>query len=122
MNEKIMIVDDEITILEILNVILTKDSYNVSMFNSSKKALIAAKNEAFDLFLIDLGLPGLDGLSLIKKLRKLNNAAKYVIMTGNLEPEVEKDIELLETTTVIQKPFTLKQIRSFVKRQLYKNC
>ena len=68
--EKILVVEDEATILELIQYNLTKEGYQVSCVASGEKGLEAARAGNPDLVLLDLMLPGLDGLDVCKELKR----------------------------------------------------
>lgn len=67
--ERILVVDDEEDILELVNYNLAKEGYVVSCVTSGEDALTAAKSTLPDLIILDLMLPGVDGLDVCRILR-----------------------------------------------------
>ena len=64
--ERILIVDDEEDILELVRFHLAREGYQVTLAVTGEEALKKAKREAFDLIVLDLMLPGLDGLEVAR--------------------------------------------------------
>ncbi|HDK7157497.1 TPA: response regulator transcription factor [Clostridium botulinum] len=73
MNYKILIVDDDKTIVEFLQIFLIKEGYEVSISYNGEEALYKIKNEKFDLILMDIMMPKIDGFEAIKIIRKFTN-------------------------------------------------
>ncbi|KOR25302.1 response regulator transcription factor [Clostridium sp. L74] len=73
MNYKILIVDDDKTIGEFLQIFLIKEGYEVSISYNGEGALYKIKNEKFDLILMDIMMPKIDGFEAIKIIRKFTN-------------------------------------------------
>ncbi|AVQ38346.1 response regulator transcription factor [Clostridium sporogenes] len=73
MNYKILIVDDDKTIVEFLQIFLIKEGYEVSISYNGEGALYKIKNEKFDLILMDIMMPKIDGFEAIKIIRKFTN-------------------------------------------------
>ncbi|NFV13500.1 response regulator transcription factor [Clostridium sp. FAM 1755] len=73
MNYKILIVDDDKTIVEFLQIFLIKEGYEVKFSYNGEEALNKIKNEKFDLILMDIMMPKIDGFEAIKIIRKLTN-------------------------------------------------
>ena len=67
--ERILVVDDEEDILELVRYNLAKEGYHVAGALTGEDALQKARSESFDLIVLDLMLPGIDGLEVTKKLK-----------------------------------------------------
>ena len=83
--DKILIVDDDYLILDqVKNILSTKDR-NVSFVAKSEFALIRIEKEQFDLLLLDVNMPGINGIELLKKVRskKLYNNVPVIMITGD---------------------------------------
>lgn len=70
MNEKILVVDDEHDIADLLEVYLQNENYIVYKFNSAKDALTCIEQEELDLAILDIMLPNISGFSLCQKIRE----------------------------------------------------
>ncbi len=68
--ENMLVVDDEEDILELLRYNLAKNGFNVTTATSGEDALKTTKTKTFDIILLDLMLPGIDGLDVCKELKK----------------------------------------------------
>ena len=75
--ERILVVDDEEDILELVRYNLVREGYHVAGTLSGEEALRKARSEAFDLIVLDLMLPGIDGLEVTKKL-KANDKTRHI--------------------------------------------
>jgi DNA-binding response OmpR family regulator len=86
--KKILIIEDELSYLKLLREQLVKNGYEVSEAKDGKKGLAAAKSQHPDLILLDLGMPEMDGMTVLTELRKdtYGNSAKVIILT-NLDPD-----------------------------------
>lgn len=87
---KILIVDDEKDYSDVLALILESEGYQVSKCNIPKNALSLIQNENFDLVLSDLIMPEMDGVTLLKEMKKLDPDLCFIIMTayGTIENAV----------------------------------
>ena len=81
---KILIVDDDKNLLDVLNYNLVKEGYTVVTAENGIKALELARKEKPDLIILDIMLPGLDGLELCRILRK-EMAVPILILTAKVE-------------------------------------
>lgn len=118
--EKILVVDDEEDILELVRYNLSKERYRVSIALSGEIALQKAKEERPDLILLDLMLPGLDGLTVCRELKRdpLTSSTPIVMLTAKGE---EADIVVgleLGADDYIVKPFSPRVLQARIKAVL----
>lgn len=87
----ILIVDDDPHILRTLEIMLKEDGYNVSVALSGEQAINIIKNHDIDLAFIDLQLPGMNGLDVLKFIKQTGNKCHVIIITayGSIESAVE---------------------------------
>jgi len=102
---RIAIIDDEQDILNILERYLTKNGYDVETFSNPQSGLSSVQSGNYDLLLLDIMMPVLDGLSLLKSLYESKNPTKVVMMTAF--DTLEKSIEAHKfgASNYITKPF-----------------
>jgi two-component system phosphate regulon response regulator PhoB len=118
--EKILVVEDEENIQELIRYNLTKEGYQVSCALSGEKGLDAARTENPDLVLLDLMLPGLDGLDVCKELKRdaATQAIAVIMVTAKGdETDIVTGLEMGADDYVI-KPFSPKILLSRVKAVL----
>lgn len=120
MNEKVLIVDDELNILELLDFNLKKEGYEVLRADSGEKAVALLEQERPDIVLLDQMLPGLDGLGVLKKMRANESMSDIpVIMVTARSEEIDKIIGLeLGADDYITKPFSMRELLARVKALL----
>ena len=119
-SKTILVVDDEEDILELLDYNLTKEGYRVLRAASGEKALELAKTERPDLIVLDLMLPGLDGLEVCKHLRADRSTADIPIVMLTAKGE-EADIVLgleLGADDYVTKPFSPRVLTARVRAVL----
>jgi len=102
---KIAIIDDEQDILNILERYLIKQGYQVETFSNPKNGLSAVKDGSFDLLLLDIMMPILDGISLLKDLYNSNNSTKVIMMTAFDTLERSLEAHKYGASNYITKPF-----------------
>ena len=115
---KILIIDDEKTILDVLSGALTQEGFKTETAETAKEALTKARNEVFDVFLIDIKLPDITGVELIKHLQKMWPESIKIMMTG--DPSVENAIDSLNkgANSFLIKPFEITDLLKTVKNNL----
>ena len=79
---KILVVDDEESMRYFLNRSLKRKGYLVSTVESGEEALTAVENDPPDLILLDLHLPGMDGIEVLRELRRRETLPQVLLMTG----------------------------------------
>jgi two-component system response regulator VanR len=117
MSEKILVVDDEPEIANLVELYLQNENFTVFKFYTAQEALACIENTTLDLALLDLMLPGVNGLSICQKIRE-----KYtypVIMLTAKAAETDKITGLtLGADDYITKPFRPLELVARVKAQL----
>jgi len=118
--EKILIVDDERDILKMLDYNLKKEGFRVISASDGEDAIDSALKERPDLIVLDLMLPGLDGLEVCKTLKKENKTANIpIIMLTAKAQETDKIVGLeLGADDYITKPFSPRELVARVKAVL----
>ncbi|NIM90988.1 MAG: response regulator [Candidatus Aminicenantes bacterium] len=101
----IHIIDDEPIIHEILGQLLTGEGYEVELSSTGKEALEKHSGDGFDLILLDLLMPEMDGIEVLKKLKKIDPQALIIIITAYASVESAIAAMKMGAYDYIQKPF-----------------
>jgi DNA-binding response OmpR family regulator len=114
---RILLVDDEQSIQTLLSYPLRKDGYDVVRATDGREALDRFAEQAFDLVVLDVMLPQLDGLEVCRRLRA-RSSVPIIMLTAKSE-EIDKVLGLeLGADDYITKPFSMREFRSRVKAAL----
>lgn len=117
MSEKILVVDDEKEITDLISLYLRNENFTVCPFYDSLKAHDAAMSEEFDLAILDVMMPNMDGFKLCEEIRKKHNYP--IIMLTAKEAEIDKIMGLsLGADDYITKPFRPLELLARIKAQL----
>lgn len=117
MNEKIMIVDDDENICELLRLYLTKEGFSTVIFNDGQTAVDAVESEKPSLMLLDIMLPKLDGWQVCRKIRQ--NSDVPIIMISAKGETFDKILGLeLGADDYVVKPFEAKEVVARIKAVL----
>lgn len=115
--KRILIVDDETTISDLLKVYLTNEGYITDTSDNGKAALEKIENNSYDLAILDIMLPDIDGLQLLTTIRQSQNYP--VIMLTAKDEETDKITGLtIGADDYITKPFKPLEVVARVKAQL----
>ncbi len=115
--QKILIVDDEKDIADLVQIYLENDGYEVRKFYNGKDALACAMSEKLDMAILDVMLPDIDGFSLCKKIRE-EHFFPIIMLTAKVE-DVDKITGLtMGADDYITKPFNPLELVARVRTQL----
>jgi len=118
--KRIMIVDDEIPILNLLKDFFTGTGYEVLTFDSPKAALKCFAETPFPIVLTDLNMPEMHGLELIRQMKKITSDMKIIVLTGYGEREEAVEALRLGVSDFINKPIELKAIEDAVEKASFR--
>ncbi len=112
---RILVIEDETELARHISRALQRTGHLVTACHDGPAGLQAALVEAPDLIVLDLGLPGLDGLSLLGRLRHAGNLARVIILTAR--GEVEHRVKGLKAGAddYLAKPFSLEELAARVE-------
>jgi len=114
--EKIIVIDDEKSILKLCKGLLTRQGYTVETYSDGKKALERISKEKFDLVLTSLRIPKIDGIRILKEIKKISQDTDVIVMTDS--PAVDS-AETIKSGAwdFVAKPFRIDELK-----QKIKNC
>jgi len=115
---KILIVDDEVNLLEVLNTVISNEGYSVKSTNFPEKAKSMIDKFDFDLVITDLKMEPIDGMEILRYAKRKDPNTQVLMMTAFAT--IETAIEALKAGTFdyIVKPFKLDNIKLFIRRAL----
>lgn len=115
MSKRILIVDDEKNIRMTLKHCLREQKYDLDIAINGDEALSKIKSNEYDLVLLDIKMPGLSGMDVLKRLRESGNNTNIIMMTAY--GTIERAVEAMKLNAIdfISKPFSPDEIRSIVK-------
>ncbi|MCK5106649.1 MAG: response regulator transcription factor [Elusimicrobiales bacterium] len=118
--KKILIADDDPDIVDLLETYFIGKKYEVVVVMNGKDALKKVENEKFDIILLDVMMPYIDGYHVAYEIssKQESSSPKIIIMTSR-DVSTEKGIALLSgAVEVVQKPFSLKDLQSKIDAAL----
>ncbi len=111
-----LVVDDEEAIRESLAAWLTKDGYRVVMAASGPDALTAMEQRLFDIYLVDVKMPGMDGIELLTRIKEHQADAIIIIITAHGTIQTAVDAMKRGASDYICKPFDPEQLSLIMER------
>ena len=114
----ILVIDDEESMRDSCQQVLCRDGNIVKVAENGSAGLAMLKRESFDLIILDLKMPGLSGMEVLKKIKENDSEAVVIVITGYAT--VESAVEAMKTGAFdfIPKPFTPDSLRAIVRRAL----
>ena len=112
---KLLVVEDEKKLCEMIAKSLHRAGYEVDTCNDGEKALDMIYAEMYDLIVLDLNLPGMDGMEILRELRKENEETKVLILSAR--SQISDKVEGLDSgaNDYMEKPFHLQELEARVR-------
>ena len=114
----ILVVDDEKIVLELFWRILKKKEYTVLTANNDKEALELVEKEKPDLVILDLQLPGINGIEVLRRIKKIDENIEVIVITGYGTKKTVKTAMKLGAYDYITKPLAINYLSSLIKKAL----
>jgi DNA-binding response OmpR family regulator len=111
-------VDDEAAVANVCRMALERGGFRVQVCSGGQLALDLCKTNRFDLILLDVMMPDIDGVEVLRRVRQFDDVAKVVLMTGNASENVEARLKEWSDVVVLSKPMMPKEILEVARRQL----
>jgi two-component system NtrC family sensor kinase len=117
---RILVMEDENSVAQALQIILTDEGYGVAWSSTGQGALDSASHQSFDLLVADLRLPDMHGMDVVKQIKESRPETAVIVITGYAS--VGSAVEAMKTGAVdyLPKPFTDEQFKSAVEQALKK--
>ncbi len=115
---RVLVVDDDKDILFSLSKVLEIEGFIASTASSGREAIEKAKNGSFEVFLLDIKLPDMEGTEVLTQLQLINHDAVKIMITGN--PSIENTIKSLNmgASSFFTKPIDLEELLKDIKQKL----
>ena len=121
MNNRILLVDDEETIRFVLRETLISEGYNVDIAEDAFQALEHFKLASYDLIITDIKMKGMNGIQLIREIKRSDLDLKIIIITAYGSLETVKEAAKLGVVEMIRKPGKIQEIKDAIVRMLKEN-
>lgn len=119
-NLKLMIVDDVEDVCEFMQLYFRRRGFKVFTAKSAEEALPVIKEELPDIIILDVNLPRMNGIELLKIIRQFNDKVKVIMITGyDLEFQKDPEFKKLNVFNVLLKPVTTETLEENITRLLH---
>jgi len=112
---RILIVEDELSVARQIAAALTEDSHDPKAVHSGEAALEELSKGPFDLIVVDIGLPGINGFELLRRLREQHLASRVLLLTGRSAVEDRVTGLQLGADDYLPKPFAMRELVARVR-------
>ena len=113
---KVLVIDDDPTICKTVGLLLEEHGYSPRTFTNPDEAITAAEKDSFQIALIDLRMPVMDGVQVVERLKTIDDRTSCIVMTAY--PDLDSATETMRqgTCDYIAKPFKQEELVSSVDR------
>ncbi|ANB59040.1 sporulation initiation phosphotransferase F [Anoxybacillus sp. B7M1] len=118
MGNKLLIVDDQYGIRILLNEVFQREGYTTFQAANGIQALEIVQKHQPDLVLLDMKIPGMDGIEILKRIKAMNENIKVIIMTAYGELDMIQETKDLGAIMHFAKPFDIDELREAVKKYI----
>ena len=118
-NPVILVVDDQFGVRWLLCEVLKGEDYKVKLAGNGLEAIEEVKKEVPDLIIMDIKMPGMNGLETLREIKKLNYTGPVIFITAYGELGIINQAKKLGVKHYITKPFDINELRQLVQLVLY---
>lgn len=118
MGKRILVVDDQFGIRVLLQEVLEREGYTIFQAPNGTTALDIVRSENPELILLDMKIPGMDGLEILRNIRKMGVQTKVIMMTAYGELDLIQEAMQMGALAHFTKPFDIDELRQVVNAHL----
>ncbi|MEL6401015.1 MAG: response regulator [Cyanobacteria bacterium J06626_4] len=115
---RILIAEDEPRIVAFINKALTRSGFTTEVAGNGHTVLQKVQEENFDLLLLDLGLPGKDGIAILREMHQQGHTVPVIVVTAREIEAIDRQLFCLFDAAIISKPFLVKALLSKIHERL----
>ena len=116
----VLVVDDELSMREFLAILLDREGYTVDQAASAEEALACLERKTYDLVISDVKMPGLDGITLLGRIKEVAPDTAVLLMTAFSTAEQAVEAMKLGAYDYIAKPFKVEEVKILARNALEK--
>ena len=115
---KVLLIEDDLQLAKIVKKILESKDFKVTLIDDGIKALENIEKNSYDLYLIDINIPGITGLELVKYIREIYNSGTIIMITASLDEYYFEKAYEYGCDDYIKKPFHATELEVRIKHLL----
>jgi two-component system response regulator (stage 0 sporulation protein F) len=115
---KILIVDDQYGIRILLNEVFQKEGYQTFQAANGFQAIDIVLKDKPDLVILDMKIPGMDGIEILKRIKEIDKGIKVILMTAYGELDMIQEAKDLGAIMHFAKPFDIDEMRKAVRKEI----
>jgi len=121
--KRILVVDDDPTLIKMIKIYFENLGFSISLAGSGVEALKAFDEEPPDVMILDIRMPGMDGIKVCRKIRleKGNLKTPIIAITGYHNEKIKKDVMAAGANAYMEKPLDLSRLLKIVKELISDN-
>lgn len=112
---KVLLVDDEVVFTENMSSLLSTRGYQVTAVNNGESAISALEEKDFDVVVLDLKMPGMDGITTMKEINKLGIFTEILVLTGHGSVDTAMEAVKLGAYDYLTKPCDIDELTAKIE-------
>lgn len=113
--KKVLLVDDEVAFTASLGKVLSRRGFEVETASDGLTALARIAKEPFDVIVLDVKMPGMDGLQVLAEMKRLEINSRVILLTGHLPLTGEQDSDIEGVFAYLYKPIAIQKLVSAIE-------
>jgi DNA-binding NtrC family response regulator len=118
MKLRVLVIDDDENICLYLKAFLTREGYRATCITKPEDAISEIRDGRYQIVLLDLRMPGIDGVSLLRQIRDIDSELCVIVMTAYPSVETAVDTMKAEAFDYLRKPFETEELREVLRRAI----
>jgi DNA-binding NtrC family response regulator len=118
MKLRVLVIDDDEDICLYLKAFLTREGYRATCITKPEDAISEIRDGRYQIVLLDLRMPGIDGVSLLRQIREIDSDLCVIVMTAYPSVETAVDTMKAEAFDYLRKPFETDELREVLRRAI----
>ncbi|HEX5475779.1 MAG TPA: sigma-54 dependent transcriptional regulator [Vicinamibacterales bacterium] len=115
---RILVVDDERSMREMLDILLRREGYDVTVAGGGGEAIALLKSRAFDMLISDIRMPDVSGVDVLRTAKEVNPAIIGIMVTAHGSKESIQEVLRLQAADYLDKPFNVDELKFRVRKEL----
>jgi two-component system, NtrC family, response regulator AtoC len=115
---KVLVIDDEANVRMVTDLLLTRMGHQVLLADNGQLGLQLFRQELPDVIVLDVKMPEMDGIEVLKQIRRVDLKQPVIVLTGDNSPETEREVRALGVSEFIVKGSSLASLGETLKRMI----